>query len=178
MSSRITVAALTASLIVLGGCAETGTGGNTGLTQSPAEPQAVATSSTASASSTPVAQANASPAASTPQAAAVSPVIEFEESTTQLDNAALQQVHQLLPAAQQASNIVIYGHSDRNNPGNAKNIAIERALRVRTIMINNGIPQENIRIRYSTMHARHAVEVVLDDAIPTLIDNPSPDAKN
>lgn len=178
MSSRITVAALIASLVVLSGCAETGTGGNNGLTQSPAEPQAVATSSTASASPTPAAQTSTSAGTSTPQAAAVSPIIEFEESTTQLDNAALQQVHQLLPAAQQASNIVIYGHSDRNNPGNAKDIAIGRALRVRTIMINNGIPQENIRIRYSTMHGRHAVEVVLDDATPTLIENTSSDSQN
>lgn len=162
MSFRIITSTFLASSILLAGCAQPGT--ENGLNQS--ETEAISTTAAAEMTS----GASQAAAEDTAQSAPVNPVIAFGESSTELDELAQEQINQLLPTARRADKIVIYGYSDRNNPGNAKEIAISRALRVRTELVKNGVPLDNIRIRYSTMQARHEAKVLLHEDKLTVAD--------
>jgi outer membrane protein OmpA-like peptidoglycan-associated protein len=113
-----------------------------------------------------------------PELAAIDPIIEFETTSTELDDEAQQQIAALLPSARRASAIVIYGYSDRSNSGDAREIAIARALRVRTVLVRNDVSLKNIRIRYSTAQARHEAEVLFHENKLTVVDSLSPARKD
>lgn len=170
MSSRITVSLFAALLIALGGCAQSGA--KTGISGGKEPEQA------GIASSTPAAQAALTAPQDRPQALPLDPVIQFAVDSTELDGAAHEKIGRLLPFARRASKIVVYGHSDRNKIGDAKDVAISRALRVRTELVRNGVPLTNIRIRYSTMQARHEAEVVIREDRMTVVGNPIPIGQN
>ncbi|WP_168224919.1 OmpA family protein [Azoarcus sp. DD4] len=64
--------------------------------------------------------------------------------------------------ARTARNIVIRGSCDRTMVGNAKEAAIARALAVRTVLVQEGVPAAKIRVRYSTEDGLHAAVLRLN----------------
>lgn len=57
--------------------------------------------------------------------------------------------------ARMARAITIRGSCDRNAVGNAKEAAVARALAVRNVLVQEGVPAGKIRVRYSTDDGTH-----------------------
>lgn len=64
--------------------------------------------------------------------------------------------------ARTARSIVIRGSCDRTVVGNAKEAAIARALAVRAVLVQEGVPAAKIRVRYSTEDGLHAAVLKLN----------------
>lgn len=152
MLSKITSATLAASLVALGGCAQTEI--HSGNDTQAAAPMVI--------TETPQPEEPTAATATAPQAALPNlAIIEFDEQSVQLDSDAQALLTRLIAPAKRADKIVIMGYSDRRKFGNAKEMAISRALKIRNELVKNDIPAKSIRIRYNTEQARHAVKVDL-----------------
>jgi len=163
MQSKSTLLVTVLALALLAGCADNGgTKNNT---------QATPAATTGSSSQANTAGAKAAPAPAPSQqaqmatlaAAADGTVAEFDKQSSELTPDALATIANTSDAAKQAQHVVVTGYCDRHDDEkNAKQLALARAGAVRSELIKHGVPAKNIRVKYVTTEARHAVTVVLN----------------
>jgi outer membrane protein OmpA-like peptidoglycan-associated protein len=168
MLSKITVAALAASFIALGGCAQTETGN--GLSQDSSEAKPLA--STAPAKLADAKTTVASPAADTAaQVAITNPaIIEFDAQSVELNSQAQALIASLATPAKRSGKILITGYCDRRKTGNAVTVALSRATQVKNELVKNGVAAKTIRVKYITGQTKNIAKVELGNE-PLRVDN-------
>lgn len=81
----------------------------------------------------------------------------FDTLSVALSESEKARVVTLAEQVRGARAVVVRGSCDRNAVGNAREAAIARALAVRHVLVENGVPAAKIRTRYSTEDGTHAV---------------------
>lgn len=89
--------------------------------------------------------------------------VEFEPKSRELSASARETIVQLGGSAQRARLVVITGYAERRTASNAKNIALARAKAVKKELAGLGVAEKNIRIKFVTNQAKHAVSVDLTE---------------
>ena len=70
------------------------------------------------------------------------------------------QLQLLLPKLKTAKSILVRGHCYRGDIGNARAAAQTRAIAVKQVLTDAGIPAGKISVRYDTERQLHAVRIV------------------
>ncbi|MBV8620156.1 MAG: OmpA family protein [Curvibacter sp.] len=125
-------------------------------------PEAGAGSAGQSAAAAPAAApAPAAPAAPAPRHLPEDgTVAEFEPQNTRLSDDTLALLAEVAPTLVQAPHLEVVGYCNRQDaPKNARQVALARALAVRSELLRLGVAAKNIRVKYVTTEARHAVTV-------------------
>ena len=164
MRSRTSTSFSAVSLLLLSACAQTGT--------KPVQPQENRPAVQAAARYDPP-KAAAAPAPAAPAveqknsagkaAFAEHAEIEFDAKSREIGDDARESIALLRESAQKARHIVITGYCDKRAATNAKEIALFRAMAVRNELVNFGAAEKNIRIKYVTGQAKHAVAIDLSE---------------
>jgi outer membrane protein OmpA-like peptidoglycan-associated protein len=95
-------------------------------------------------------------------AAADGTVAEFDKQSIELSTESRANIDNLAESAAQAHRVEVTGYCDKQeNEKNAKQVALTRAIAVRSELIKHGVPAKIIRTKYVTTEARNAVVVVL-----------------
>lgn len=170
MLSKITIAALAASFIALGGCAQTETGNGNGLSQDSSQTKPLA--STTPANLADAKKTTPSPAADTAAQVAISnpAIIEFDAQSVELNSQAQALIASLATSAKRSGKILITGYCDRRKTGNAITVALSRANKVKNELVKNGVAAKAIRVKYITGQAKHIAKVELGSE-PLRVDN-------
>lgn len=79
----------------------------------------------------------------------------FDTMSVLLSEADKARLAGLAGQARGARAVTIRGSCDRNAVGNAKEAAVARALAVRNVLVQEGVPAARIRVRYSTDDGTH-----------------------
>ena len=88
-------------------------------------------------------------------------VAEFEPQDSKLSDDTLALLADVAPTLTQAQHIEITGFCSRQDaPKNARQVALTRAMAVRSELLRLGVPAKVIRVKYVTTEARHAVTLV------------------
>lgn len=82
--------------------------------------------------------------------------IRFDTMSVVLGEKEKAKVVGLAGQARAAHSVVVRGSCDRKAVGNAKEAAIARALAVRSVLVQEGVAADRIRVRYSTEDGTHA----------------------
>jgi outer membrane protein OmpA-like peptidoglycan-associated protein len=158
MSSKFTVILGALAFTTLAGCADT----------SGSKAQNAAAATPAPTASSQVSQPAVAPAPTLQNsmaklaAAADGTVAEFDKQSTELSAEARATIANISESAVQAQHVEVTGYCDRHDDEkNAKQIALARAVGVRSELIKHGVPAKIIRTKYVTTEARQAVTVVL-----------------
>lgn len=146
-----TVAAVSLSLLA-GACAVPDSGqANTAL-QASAAPAPIAAEPAVNATPVQNSQPEAQPLDN--------PVtVTFDENSTQLSDGHRDLVKRIVAEAGDASQIILTGLCDRAAAGNAREVAIARAVAMRSALRAAGSSVKNVRIKYRTAQPIHGVMV-------------------
>jgi outer membrane protein OmpA-like peptidoglycan-associated protein len=117
-------------------------------TNPPAAPKPTATPSTTAAKPAPTAVPNRDPY-----------FLEFDKLSAKLTPEHEAQLNLLVPQLKTAKPFIVRGHSNRKEVGNPKEAALARALNVEKYLIQQGVPDKKMTIRFSTDDGKHGVEI-------------------
>ncbi|WP_197081438.1 MULTISPECIES: OmpA family protein [unclassified Chromobacterium] len=87
-------------------------------------------------------------------------LIPFEKMSPKLSPVGEAQLQLLLPKLKTAKSILVRGHCYRGDIGNARAAAQTRAIAVKQVLTDAGIPAGKISVRYDTERQLHAVRIV------------------
>lgn len=85
--------------------------------------------------------------------------LDFEKLSAKLTPVHEVQLQQLVPQLKAGKPFVVRGYSNKKEVGNAKEGALARAVNVEKYLIEQGVPDKKMTIRYTTEDSKHGVEI-------------------
>lgn len=85
--------------------------------------------------------------------------LDFDKLSAKLTPEHEAQLQKLIPQLKAGKAFVVRGYSNKKEVGNAKDGALARALNVEKYLIEQGVPDKKMSVRYTTEDSKHGVEI-------------------